>query len=95
MALLNAETTSEFNLQRYLSSKQGDEWLQNVKVKDENNNSFRYYAPPVSWEDINRHNNSTYGDFIFDVTMNMNCDTTNKVRINCFYIQPCSNTKYI
>eukprot|EP01084_Bolivina_argentea_P196007 336097_1 len=70
--LNNKNDDSNFNLQEYLSSKEGDEWLEKVEVKDLNNNSFRYYAPPVSWEDINRHNNCSYGDFIFDVTININ-----------------------
>eukprot|EP01084_Bolivina_argentea_P168630 292397_1 len=60
-----------FNLQQYLTSNEGNDWLKKVTVKDSNNKSFRYYAPSVCWEDINRHNNSSYGDFIFDVTINM------------------------
>ena len=63
-----------FNLQQYLSSKEGDEWLSDVKVQDANKQFFRYYAPPVSWEDIQRHDQSAFGDFIFDVTMRIKDD---------------------
>eukprot|EP01084_Bolivina_argentea_P054322 99663_1 len=68
---VETHTNQTFNLQTYLCSKDGDEWLQEVKVEDANNKSFRYYAPPVAWEDINRHDNSAFGDFIFDVTIRM------------------------
>ena len=70
----NNETNATFNLQEYLSSKTGDEWLSEVKVQDENDKYFRYYAPPVAWEDINRHDQSSSGDFIFDVTMRIKND---------------------
>eukprot|EP01083_Nonionella_stella_P187491 689107_1 len=60
---------TKFNLQEYLCSKDGDKWLSEVKVNDQKGTSFRYYAPPVAWEDINRHENKSIGDFIFDVTI--------------------------
>eukprot|EP01083_Nonionella_stella_P084882 235075_1 len=60
-----------FNLQEYLCSKDGDQWLSEVKVDDHQGTSFRYYAPPVAWEDINRHQHKSTGDFIFDVTIKM------------------------
>eukprot|EP01084_Bolivina_argentea_P273987 466847_1 len=75
-----------FNLQEYLSSNRGDEWLQKVQVTDPNNKSFRYYAPPVSWEDIDRHNNSSYGDFIFDVTMKINDNNNSNSNSNIRYV---------
>eukprot|EP01084_Bolivina_argentea_P042306 78024_1 len=80
---MSSESTN-FNLQQYLTSKEGYEWLNTVKVTDTNGKSFRYYAPSVQWEDIHRNNNSSIGDFIFDVTIKMknakNSDT-NKQQI--------------
>eukprot|EP01084_Bolivina_argentea_P022576 41964_1 len=78
---IKEQKENEFNLQEYLSSNTGEEWLQKIQVKDSNNNSFRYYAPSCAWEDIHRHDNSSSGDFIFDVTMNIKDDPSNKNNI--------------
>ena len=73
------EEEKKFDLQKYICSKEGDEWLREVKVHDSNNKFFRYYAPSVAWEDIDRHNQSAFGDFIFDVTIKIKQNSNNNV----------------
>eukprot|EP01083_Nonionella_stella_P187489 689103_1 len=88
------EEESTFDLQEYLCGKDGDQWLSNVKVKQTNSDGsngakeFRYYAPPVAWEDINRHENQSSGDFIFDVTIKMTSDNQNKSRRLRYVLRP-------
>ena len=94
----NNNENNTFNLQEYLSSKDGDEWLADVKVHDANKQFFRYYAPPVAWEDIQRHDQSAFGDFIFDVTMRIkNTEQSNNKKNSkqkvCSFLQnknPCT-----
>ena len=89
----NKHSKVAFNLQEYLSSKTGDEWLSKVKVQDGNDKYFRYYAPPVAWEDIDRHDQSSSGDFIFDVTMRIKNDDDNSNQQVCF--QSCNIWLYL
>ena len=80
-------SSNTFDLQQFLRSKDGKEWLQSVQVQDSNQKSFSYYAPSVAWEDIHRTNGSSMGDFIFDVTMSIKDNTSNNAQnVCCFSI---------